>query len=244
MKEISISIVIPVYNVEPYIERCFQSVISQTYRNYEIIFVDDCGTDKSVKILQRLIDEYNGDISLRLIHHEINKGLSAARNSGMKIASGDYIYFVDSDDLIFPESLEKLVQPLMNQPWDLVCGRSLVLKNNCVSLSQKVLSEINHSVFEYVYSGMDSPMGISSTACNHLYRLDFLKQNKILFREGLFFEDILFNVELFCHLRNAIFSILPYKSSIKPNERSCINIRQSSWHQALNIQQLVFKRDS
>ena len=84
-----VSIIVPVYNVELYIERCFQSVVSQTYQNYEVIFVDDYGTDKSIEILSRLMKEYKGKLVIKLIHHEKNLGAAVARNNGMKNASGN-----------------------------------------------------------------------------------------------------------------------------------------------------------
>lgn len=199
-----ISIIVPVYNVEPYIERCFQSVVSQTYRNYEIIFVDDCGTDKSIEILQRLIDEYNGDISLRLIHHEKNKGLSAARNSGIKISSGDYVYFVDSDDYIFPESLKVLTKPLLDMSYDLIAGRSLIKKNGKVSTSVIHSFHQKRDKIECYYLSFPYLMGLATTACNHLYSQKFLKNNNIIFYEGILYEDNIFNINIFCHMPNFI----------------------------------------
>ena len=197
-----VSVIIPVYNVEPYIERCFQSVISQTYRNYEIIFVDDCGTDRSIEILQRLIDEYNGDISLRLIHHEKNKGLSAARNSGMKISSGDYIYFVDSDDYIFPESLKVLTKPLLDMSYDLVAGRSLIKKNGTESISVIHFFNKKQDKIKCYYESFPHSMGLATTACNHLYQRDFLERYNIIFYEGILYEDNIFNINIFCHKPN------------------------------------------
>ena len=94
-----VSIVIPVYNVEPYIEECLQSVMRQSYRGeIECILIDDCGTDNSMGIAVQLIEEYNGPIDIKVMHHEHNQGLSAARNTGIDAACGDYIYFLDSDD--------------------------------------------------------------------------------------------------------------------------------------------------
>ena len=89
-----ISIIVPVYNVEPYIRECFSSIATQTYKGkIECIFVDDCGQDKSVEILEELIADYHGSISFSIIHHEHNKGLSGARNTGICHATGDYLYF-------------------------------------------------------------------------------------------------------------------------------------------------------
>lgn len=101
-----ISIIIPVYNVEEYLSACLKSVIGQTYKNLEIIVVDDGSTDKSGMIC----DEYcNRDNRITVIHKK-NGGLSDARNAGLKAAKGQYIGFVDSDDWIAPEMYEILYQ--------------------------------------------------------------------------------------------------------------------------------------
>ena len=101
-----ISIIVPVYNVEQYIKECFGSISTQTYKGeMECIFVDDCGQDNSVTMLNNLIKDYQGLIKFRIIHHDHNKGLSGARNTGILHATGDYLYFIDSDDTITPDCI-------------------------------------------------------------------------------------------------------------------------------------------
>ena len=122
MKQL-ITIVIPVYNVESYISDCLQSVMRQTYKGpLECILVDDCGTDKSIEIAQNMIAEYNGPIEFKVLHHEHNRGVSAARNTGIDAAKGDYVCFLDSDDWISDDCIEKLAQPLQNEVFDIVIG--------------------------------------------------------------------------------------------------------------------------
>ena len=91
-----ISIIVPVYNVERYIDACLDSIKQQTYKNSEIILVEDCSTDNSNQIIQAHL----ADQRIRIIQHKVNGGLSAARNTGMQAATGEYMMFVDSDDLI------------------------------------------------------------------------------------------------------------------------------------------------
>ena len=113
MQDIKISIVIPIYNVAPYVEECIQSVMNQTWKGkLECILVDDCGTDDSMKVATEKLKEYEGNIDFRVIRHERNRGLSAARNSGIDAVTGDYVYFLDSDDEITPDCIDLLVQPL------------------------------------------------------------------------------------------------------------------------------------
>ena len=101
----SVSIVVPVFGVEKYVGRCFDSVAAQTYPLLECIFVDDCGTDASMRILRERIAAYRGHVRFRIVRHERNRGLSAARNTGADAATGEYVWFVDSDDFISDEAV-------------------------------------------------------------------------------------------------------------------------------------------
>ena len=94
-----VSIIIPIYNVAPYIKRCLQSVADQTYKDIECILIDDCGSDNSINLAKEFIYDYKGNILFTILHHEENKGLSAARNTGLRYAKGEYVYFLDSDDI-------------------------------------------------------------------------------------------------------------------------------------------------
>ena len=116
--KITLSIIVPVYNVEKYLEDCVESLLNQTYQNYEIILVDDGSTDTSGQIC----DEYSGDSRIHVIH-KANEGAGAARNTGIEIATGDYITFIDSDDYIAGCYLERMVQTAEQTGSDIVqCG--------------------------------------------------------------------------------------------------------------------------
>lgn len=118
-----ISVIVPIYNVENYILECLQSVAAQTKtKNVECILVDDCGTDNSVKVAEQFISAYKGDISFALFHHSENKGLSAARNTGIKNARGKYLFFLDSDDTIKPYCLDELFALAEKYHADMVQG--------------------------------------------------------------------------------------------------------------------------
>ena len=111
-----VSIIIPVYNVASYIEECIQSVLDQTYPDLEVVLVDDCGTDHSMELAENLIRKSNRSSIFRIEKHDRNRGLSAARNTGIKTATGEYLYFVDSDDKISQDCIEKLVQFVRSYP--------------------------------------------------------------------------------------------------------------------------------
>ncbi len=110
-----VSVIVPVYNAERYLERCVKSILSQTYHNIEVILIDDGSKDSSVE----LCDSFGRDERVRVFHKE-NAGVSAARNDGVRMAKGDYISFVDSDDIIQPEMISTLVTYLEKNCLDIV----------------------------------------------------------------------------------------------------------------------------
>lgn len=184
-----ISVIIPVYNVEPYIAECLQSVMLQTYQGpMECIVVDDCGTDKSMGIVEQLVAGYDGPISFRVFHHEHNRGLSAARNTGVENAKGDYILFLDSDDYITDDCLEVLTDSLQENDYDMVVGDLETFGNPCdipfmsnetrvVLGREKVFDELCR--FESVYT----------MAWNKLVKASLFHQCDLSFLEGQIHED-------------------------------------------------------
>lgn len=115
-----LSIIVPVYNVEKYIEACIESIRIQTFQDYEVIFVDDGSTDRSADIC----DEYAADDSRVRVIHKTNGGVSSARNEGLNIASGEYIYFVDPDDILADKDVLQDMMSFTNDPdIDLIAGR-------------------------------------------------------------------------------------------------------------------------
>ncbi len=107
-----VSVIVPIYNNDRYLDNCIKSIIGQTYQNLEIILIDDGSTDNSDKIINNYAKK---DSRIKTIHQK-NAGQSAARNRGLKIATGDYISFVDGDDKIKPNFIEKLLQPYLDNP--------------------------------------------------------------------------------------------------------------------------------
>lgn len=183
-----ISIVIPVFNVELYIKRCLESVTNQSYSEIECILVDDCGNDNSMEIVNHFIDNYNGPVEFVVIHHQKNKGLSAARNAGINISKGEYVFFLDGDDAIMPFCIELLVSLAKRFPTaDFVQGNT-VQEQGCVPnycFASKVpdfvddKQQLNQVIFTIA--------NISSW--NRLIKRSFLICNSLLFQEGIVHED-------------------------------------------------------
>lgn len=130
-----ISIIIPVYKVENYLDRCLKSVVNQTYRNLEIILVDDGSPDRCPEMCDSWAEKDN---RIKVIHKK-NAGVSAARNDGIDVAHGEFIGFVDSDDVIHPSMYEEMVNYLVSQECDLVsCGYSDFSEDNDVKLNIEI----------------------------------------------------------------------------------------------------------
>ncbi|WP_289161456.1 glycosyltransferase family 2 protein [uncultured Parabacteroides sp.] len=128
----NISVIIPVYNVEPFIERCLRSIMGQSFsEGVECIIVNDCTPDNSIEIAKQLIDEYKGKIQFRIISHEKNRGLAAARNTGLEASSGTYILHIDSDDYCEPDMLEQLYMEAIRTNADIVCCNIFIEYATC-----------------------------------------------------------------------------------------------------------------
>lgn len=126
-----VSILVPVYGVERYIERCARHLFEQTYNNIEYIFVDDCTTDNSIEILKRTLIEYPyRHNQIKIIKHTINKGLSSARNTAVAAAKGEWIIHVDSDDYIANDAIESLVNFALQNQLDVVSSQVYIVEND------------------------------------------------------------------------------------------------------------------
>ncbi|MBQ1779984.1 MAG: glycosyltransferase family 2 protein, partial [Bacteroidales bacterium] len=126
-----VSILVPIYEVEKYIERCARSLFEQTYDNLEYIFVDDCSPDKSMEILEQVMEDYpNRKKQVRIIRHEHNRGLAAARNTALDAATSPFITHVDSDDYLSLDAIHLLVNKQVETDADIVSGNYFVIESN------------------------------------------------------------------------------------------------------------------
>lgn len=187
-----ISILIPVYNKGKYIERCISSVINQTYRNIECLIIDDFCTDDSIEKAHSITDKYDGQIVFCYITHEKNRGVSAARNTGIMNANGEYIFYLDADDEISVNCIELLVEKVLLYPdVDIVQGnvKRIPKGNDYYELKRFGFPEIysnNESIRTRYY---DVRKGFPINVTNKLFRTDFIRKNNLLFLEGIIHED-------------------------------------------------------
>lgn len=192
----SVTIVIPVYNVAAYVGRCIDSVIAQTYPNLECIVVDDCGSDNSMDIVRERIANYEGAIDFKILRHEHNRGLSAARNTGTDAASGEYVYFLDSDDLITADCISLLAAPLRAQRVDFVLGNYASGGDKTCFLPVRLpsgLIEENEQIRQSYFRGDWFMM-----AWNKLVNREYFLRERLYFAEGLLHEDNLWSFQLAC----------------------------------------------
>jgi glycosyltransferase involved in cell wall biosynthesis len=175
----SVSIIIPAYNVGQYLGKCLDSIIAQTLQNIEIIVIDDGSTDDS----GRIADEYAAaDIRIRVIHQN-NTGLGGARNSGLKIATGEYVGFVDSDDWISENYFESLYSAAKKHDADIAATSCvcMVFPDGRTSLKNVGFKRAGIMCGKMRRAGVVIASGMS---CNKIYRAEFLRKNKIRFPDG------------------------------------------------------------
>lgn len=206
-----ISIVLPVYNAESRIKQCINSILSQTYENYELILIDDGSSDDS----GRICDSYASTNSKIKVYHIENNGVSHARNYGIQMAHGDYIMFCDSDDTVDGLWCEHLLNGIINHPGSWVtCGCSYTdpktnQKQKTVVLNEREsITLIKKEEYYRVFSA-----GISGYVWNHIYDLSIIKEHDISFDESTdYAEDALFNVEYLkycdriCFINEALYN--------------------------------------
>ena len=179
MKKIPVSVIVPIYKVRDYIERCAQSLMNQTLKEAEFIFINDATTDDSMDVLQRVLCKYP-DRLIRIINHEHNKGLPAARNTGLLFARGEYIYHCDSDDYLEPDMLENMYNVAISNNLDIVyCDYYLSFNKNEKLIRNKAYYNIDDYVREGLLGGR-----IKYNVWNKLIRRAIYVENGIVFPEG------------------------------------------------------------
>lgn len=167
----------------------------------ECVLVDDCCTDNSIEVAERLIKVYDGSIDFKVLRHEHNLGVSASRNTGMDAACGEYIYFLDSDDWISDDCIEKLVHPLNLEQYDFVVGHyERDGKDFFVTCPEGAYHKDRLKTINRNENGAESfgINGIPVSACNKLFRRSFLFDNQLLFEVGKVFEDSIHTFDLAC----------------------------------------------
>lgn len=204
-----ISLIVPIYNVADYIERCLLSVLNQTYADIECLLINDCTPDCSMEIVKKIMGEYSGPKNIRVINHEKNKGLSEARNTGIHNATGEYIYFLDSDDAIPEDCIEKMFNLVKLYEPDFVIGHIMEYSSKDSETEVSIAGSFvgSNSQITKLYSSHKWNM----MACNKLIKRTFLLEHGLFFFPNIYHEDELWSFQLAtCACRMAICHHVTY----------------------------------
>jgi len=204
-----ISIIVPVYNVEKYIEKCTKSLMIQDYPNIEIILVDDGSVDNSVCIIDQLAKKDTRIIVIRRDH----AGVSAARNTALKIAHGEYVMFVDGDDWVDKNYVSYFVELAESNDCEIGFNKSNYYVSESES-NEKTYKVSAEKAIEWIYSDK-----IFVAVWNKIYKTSFLKENKIKFSEDIWYgEGMLFNIECLQYVDNiAVGEKTVYHQTFNPD---------------------------
>jgi glycosyltransferase involved in cell wall biosynthesis len=218
----AISIIVPVYNTGIYLKRCLDSIINQTFRDIEIICVNDGSTDNSAFILKNYAEL---DPRIQILTKE-NGGLSSARNAGLECARADYIGFVDSDDYIAPEMYEKLFTKMTQNDVDLAhCGTQIIYENTVADSIKDSTKEDTAEYYRIKYAGVvrreDELFATTDVAAwNKLYKKEIIDAFEIRFPEKLYYEDSCFSwcymsvSKKICYIPDAYYQYIKRPGSI------------------------------
>jgi glycosyltransferase involved in cell wall biosynthesis len=219
-----ISVVIPCYNSEKFVDKAIDSVLRQSLNEIEIILVNDGSNDKTSIILQQYKMEDN---RIEVVSHGKNQGLGAARNSGMAVASGEYIFFLDSDDYLHPNFLESLYDKALQENLDILQAQFIIHTNENKEIYPKDLIPFLQPVngIQYYNEGIF----VEPKACGKLWKNSFIKENNLQFSNG-YFEDMLMVHKAFFLAKRINNIILPGYHYI---------IRKESISQSLNKKHIV-----
>ncbi len=233
---ILVSIGIPVYNVEPYIEKCLLSVLNQTYSDLEILIVDDCGKDNSISIVESIKNSHPRGKQIRILKQPYNKGLGEARNMAIQYAKGKYLYFLDSDDYIELNTIEIMVNYAEKYHTDVVNASPRIVLYE----TGEVLPAFTYPSFKMIkgkdefakFVCQDLKWHIGVASWNNLFLMSFLIQNNLFFsarkdEDALFLSDYYSEVECAVLLPNITYNYVQRAGSIMGNQmRNVIPIHE------------------
>jgi glycosyltransferase involved in cell wall biosynthesis len=213
------SIVVPMYNVSTFVKRCIDSIVNQTFRDFELIIVNDGSTDGSLKIAKDALSGTEIENRLKIINQK-NNGVGFSRNVGLKYAQGKYVFFIDSDDFLSVDALRKLHDIIHGNDYDIVFFNAFSVLPNGIKLRKKNLcGEFLREVI--VNNESLRKLIILPTLCwNKVYKKSFLENGEIKFPEKIVYEDVVFaplavlKAKKIFFLEDAIYNYVQRENSI------------------------------
>lgn len=191
------SIVVPVYKVEEYLDRCVKSILNQTYSDIELVLVDDGSPDNC----PQMCDDYAKEDARIKVVHKKNSGLSDARNAGLESASGEYVVFIDSDDYIELDTCEKFSR-YADKEYDILIGDANVVGAGNCDLSHIAFDEVTDGKSYFKQSLKETKVPI--VAVINAYRREFLIENALKFKSGILHEDVEFTPRVFLAAKSVV----------------------------------------
>lgn len=212
MKAISVSIIVPIYNVSNYIERCIKSIMAQKYPYIECLLINDCTLDDSIEKAKKLITAYKGPIQFKIINHNKNRGLSCSRNTGTKAAQGSYIYYLDSDDTISECCIESLIKLAIKYPGvEMIQGNGKTLPESWIEVDKLDITDKNFPEYindnQWVQKNFLADRKIPIYLWNKLLNRDFILNHHLFNKEGMVWEDMFWIFKTTKYLQSIAFSL-------------------------------------
>ncbi len=203
MSNTLVSVIVPVYNVEKYLHESLSTLTSQTHSNLEIILVDDCSTDGSGAVCDKWADS---DSRIKVIHKAQNEGVSSARNTALRQITGDYVYFMDPDDIISPYIIESLLNNIIRYEADVSACHEIAFTDSDEKPDFNSVPELETIIEDsdqYISHFMDTFTGLIGWLWNKLYKRSVV--NDLVFRDFRVLEDIVFNAEASVNINKCVW---------------------------------------
>lgn len=199
-----ISVIVPIYNVDDYLDECLSSIINQTYEDIEVLCINDCTLDNSINIVKKYM---RLDKRVHLINHRQNRGLGGARNTGIENARGEYIAFVDSDDILDLTMLEKMERAITQENVEaVICGIRRFIDNQEIARLSTFHCLPNPKTGVYgIEQHKERLVNIWPSAPNKLYKTSIIREHNLKYQEKLLYEDHFFYYSYFTYVKRFYF---------------------------------------
>lgn len=243
--EVKISIIVPVYNLENYIQKCLESIQAQVYRDYEVIIINDGSTDRSREMIERFIAE--NSLSNFLLINQKNSGIAAARNVGLDSASGEWITFIDGDDWVEPEYLYAMYRALEKNPSDM-CFAGYRAVDEAHNFSEIWSDFLDDACFLPNDLGKLYSFGY---VWAHMYSAEIIRKHQLRFDENIYCEDSAFNLDYnsciksFCMTEQVVYNYRINRSGaltqilVHPNRKKRLYDHMQSFCDSFTEEELI-----
>ena len=236
--KLKLSIIIPIYRVEKFIGECLDSIISQECEDVDLecILINDCTPDNSMEVVTEKLQNYHGRVSFIVKHHDVNRGHCAARNTGLRYASGDFVLFVDSDDILAPGAIQRFCEELDKtniEEVDVIMGNAFdCMDKRCIMKFDNDTPFLIDNTKEEALRKLLS-RELFHTSWNKLVKRTMFTKQNLYFEEGIINEDLLWSYLLFLHAKSVL--VIPQVTYLygRDNPNNISNTSKERIHQII-----------